>query len=131
MWWGVTRAFLPLRQDEPKEPRMRIPWVGLLLVLAAPASAQQLRGNAAAGHDLALAVCANCHLVQEGQRKPAMDSVPSFEAVAHDPKMTDERLHGFLNRPHPPMPNIELSRQQIEDVVAYLETVRAAPGRRP
>ncbi len=91
-----------------------------------PARAQE-RGNPDAGRSLALSVCANCHLVQEGQRKAPMDSVPSFYALAHDPTKTDARLSTFLNRPHPPMPNIELSRQQIADLVSYIATLRSQP----
>lgn len=101
-------------------------------VSAAAVRAEE-RGDAAAGQKLALAVCANCHLVQEGQRKPPMDSVPSFYALARDPAETDERLRTFLTRPHPPMPNIELSRQQIADVVSYIESLsgQPKPTRRP
>ena len=87
----------------------------------------QERGDPAAGRNLALSVCAHCHLVQEGQRQPPMDSVPSFYALAHDPAMTDERLRTFLTRPHPPMPNIELSRQQIADIASYVESLRSQP----
>src|SRR5581483_10059123 len=90
-----------------------------LALVASQAQAQEV-GSAAAGENLAMAVCTNCHLVREGQSKPPMDSVPSFDAIARDRELTDERLRGFLNRPHPPMPNIELSRQQIADLVSYL-----------
>lgn len=83
-------------------------------------------GNARDGDDLAMAVCSNCHLVREGQRQPPMDSVPSFDAIARDPVMTDERVRRFLNRPHWPMPDLGLSRQQIEDEVSYISELRAA-----
>lgn len=94
-------------------------------VLPMAAAHAQERGDATAGRALALSVCANCHLVEEGQRKAPMDSVPSFAALAKDPTMTEARLAGFLNRPHPPMPNIELSRQQIADLVSYIISRRA------
>ena len=32
------------------------------------------------------------------------------------------RVRQWLNDPHPPMPNLPLTRAQIEDVVAYLGT---------
>lgn len=32
---------------------------------------------------------------------------------------------GVLMAPHPPMPNINLSRDEIGDIVAYLQTLRA------
>lgn len=93
---------------------------------AATAVFGQQPGDRAAGETLALAVCANCHLVQEGQRQAPMDSVPSFAAVANDPAMDETRLRGFLNRPHFPMPSIELSRRQIDDLIAYIQSRRAA-----
>jgi mono/diheme cytochrome c family protein len=101
--------------------------VGLAIVLAAAPGQAQEHGDPAAGRTLALSVCANCHLVQNGQRQAPMDSVPSFAALARDPAMSDARLHNFLNRPHPPMPNIELSRQQIADLVSYIASLRVPP----
>ena len=95
------------------------------MALAVPALAQE-HGDATAGQGLALSVCANCHLVRQGQSHPPMDSVPSFSAIARDPAMTDARLSTFLTRPHAPMPNIELSRQQIADIVSYIGTRRAS-----
>ncbi len=97
--------------------------------LSGAALAQQ-PGNAAAGERMAVAVCANCHLVREGQPQAPMDSVPSFAAVASDPALNEMRLRGFLNRPHFPMPNIELSRQQIDDLVAYFNARRDQPKTR-
>ena len=94
--------------------------------LAGPVSAQE-HGDARAGRGLALSACANCHLVAEGQSKPPMDSVPSFDVIAHDPSMTDARLRAFLGKPHWPMPDLQLSRQQIEDEIAFLAELRAKP----
>lgn len=112
---------------------MRVTIFAALAVLTAlgggNAFAQQ-PGNAAAGERLAVAVCANCHLVREGQPQSPMDSVPSFAALANDPGMSDSRLRGFLNRPHFPMPSIDLSRQQIDDVMAYIHSRRGGAAAR-
>ena len=94
------------------------------LFIAGPALAQE-HGNAQAGRALALTACANCHLVSERQSKPPMDSVPSFDAIARNRAMTEERLRAFLTKPHWPMPDLQLSRQQIEDEIAYLGELRA------
>ncbi len=98
----------------------------LLLFLGIAPSAAQSPGDPEAGRALALRVCANCHLVAEGQRQAAMDSVPSFDALARDPAMTEARLQGFLNRPHPPMPDPQLSRQDVADLLVYFESRRRA-----
>ena len=98
----------------------------ILTCLAGPALAQE-HGDARAGRALALSACANCHLVAEGQSKPPMDSVPSFDAIAHNQAMTEARLRAFLNKPHWPMPDLQLSRQQIEDEIAFLAELRTKP----
>ncbi len=107
---------------------MRVSWLtGLIALAALPAAAQEF-GNASSGEALAMSVCSNCHLVREGQRNAPMDSVPSFDAIARNPVLTPDRLRQFLNRPHWPMPDPELSRQQIEDSVSYILMRRAASG---
>lgn len=95
-----------------------------IAVVAMPALAQEI-GNAGDGEALAMAACSNCHLVREGQRNPPMDSVPSFDAIARDPKLTADGLRLFLNRPHWPMPDLGLSRQQIADAVSYISELRS------
>lgn len=92
-------------------------------LIAAPALAQE-QGNANAGRDLALSVCSNCHLVAERQSHAPMDSVPSFDAIARNTSLTPDRLRTFLAKPHWPMPDLQLSRQQIEDQVAYFGQLR-------
>lgn len=94
---------------------------------AFPAPAQP--GNPADGARLALSVCANCHVVPDSRRELAMDAAPTFVAIANDPSLTDERLRRFLNQPHSQMPPIVIARQEIEDVIAYLRTIRRTPAR--
>jgi mono/diheme cytochrome c family protein len=43
-----------------------------------PGLAQSPAGDPETGRAIAMAVCSNCHLVSAGQRKPALDVVPSF-----------------------------------------------------
>lgn len=81
-------------------------------------------GSAEAGRATAMTICANCHLVATGQRQPPMDSVPSFDALARDPRMSEARLRGFLNRPHPPMPDPQLSRDELENLVSFILLLR-------
>jgi len=40
-------------------------------------------------------------------------------------------LRVFLMEPHPPMPPISLSTQQIEDIIAFTKTFSTAPVRQP
>ena len=67
--------------------------------------------------------CANCHVVAAGGS--GSDAVPSFLSIAADPKKTDEYLRGFLADPRHPMPNLQLSRQEIDNLVAYIASLRS------
>lgn len=95
------------------------------LALAAPAFGQQAKvlGDETRGEALVRRWCVSCHLI-EG-RGPASDLAPPFHAVARDPRKTPDYLRTFLANPHAPMPPLQLSRAEIEDIVAYLGTLRA------
>ena|SRR5579883_1323209 len=92
--------------------------------LAAPAFAQSGKapGDAVKGEAMARRWCAACHLL-EGQGK-ASDVAPAFATIAHNPKKTDDYLRTFLSHPHAPMPPLQLSRGEIEDIVAYFDALR-------
>src|SRR5690242_17617106 len=62
--------------------------------------------------------CSSCHVA--GNRSGGTDAVPTLESIANDRHRSPEWLRQWLNDPHPPMPNLPLTRTQIEDVVAYL-----------
>ena len=84
-------------------------------VLAAPA------GNAEAGRDLVMRSCISCHAPDAS--KSASDGAPPLSFVARDNKTNPAWIRGWLMDPHPPMPGIMLSRKQIDDIIAYLNTL--------
>jgi cytochrome c len=45
---------------------------------------------------------------------------PSFRSIG----LTAEQLHTFLTHPHGAMPDLALTRAEIDDVIAYIESVR-------
>lgn len=96
---------------------------GLAVAAATPAWPQD-GGDPARGESLATAWCADCHLVRDGGQQTASDAAPTFTAIANDPEVTDAGLRTFLHDPHYPMPNLTLSRREIEDFIAYLRTLR-------
>jgi mono/diheme cytochrome c family protein len=108
-----------------REGIMRIQLIAACLLLAAaPARSQGLTGDAVAGRALALQTCATCHAVADRQAQPAMDGVPAFATLARDPAVTEPRLRAFLQNPHGQMPNLALSRREIDDVVSYILSLR-------
>jgi hypothetical protein len=50
--------------------------------------------------------------------------VPSFRAIAGQPNRSPERLHAFIMTPQQPMPAIPLTFAEVNDVVAYLLSLR-------
>ena len=54
----------------------------------------------------------------------ASDAVPTFPAVARMPSTTGMSLHAFLLTPHARMPDIQMSRGQIDDITAYILSLR-------
>ena len=111
---------------EGKDERMRVYASALgvaALILCAGGSAAAAAGNAAAGKTLAEASCASCHLVSPNQ-KSATTEAPPFTTIAKRPVEEIEELDAFLAAPHPPMPPVSLTRQEIRDIVAYIISLK-------
>ena len=95
----------------------------MVFLLPALAAAQGT-GDARRGISLARNWCTGCHVVEPGGRGP--DVAPPFAVIANDPKRTEGALRAWLTRPHPPMPNMNLSRAEIDDIIAYLQSLKTA-----
>jgi mono/diheme cytochrome c family protein len=103
------------------------------LLLASPALAQpaqpnapgKVRGNPMRGEALARLWCTGCHAVEAAP--VAGDLGPTFGSIAHDPSKGPDYLRGFLARPHAPMPPIQFSGDEIEDLVAYFHQLARQP----
>jgi mono/diheme cytochrome c family protein len=89
-----------------------------LTTFALPALAA---ADAQAGRDLVLRSCASCHALNASSR--ASDSAPPLSFLAKDNKARPAWVRGWLMDPHPPMPNIMLNRAQIDNIIAYLNTL--------
>lgn len=104
--------------------------ISILVAAALPFAAAWAEGDTTvetAGRDLALKWCAECHLVDKSQTQAPSDAVPSFYAVADHASTTETGLKAFLMSPHKKqMPNFTLTREQIDDLVAYILSLRGA-----
>lgn len=98
--------------------------IASLCLAALPAVAQQLPGDPAAGRAIAQRGCAQCHLIGADDRQAAVNGVPTFVGLARDRAVDQSRLQGFMQAPHPPMPDLALTRQEINDVTAYILSLR-------
>jgi mono/diheme cytochrome c family protein len=98
--------------------------VGTILACLDVASAQVSSADPASGQQLARRWCAGCHMVEPTTQETSTDVAPSFSAVARMPSTTSMALRAFLQTPHGQMPDFKLSRDQIDDVVAYILRLR-------
>jgi hypothetical protein len=74
---------------------------------------------------LARGWCAHCHIVSEDQRLAPVAGVPTFVAVANDPAMTETALRVFLATPHMSMPDLMLTREETDKIIAYIFSLRS------
>jgi cytochrome c len=90
----------------------------LLVTLAAPARADAARGAA-----IAERWCAACHVIGPGRGGSVPQGPPTFPSVARS-GLTADQLRAFLSHPHGAMPDLSLTRAEIDDLVAYIATLR-------
>ena len=100
--------------------------LGLLLAAAAATSsnAQDL-GDVATGHKLAETWCGSCHLVGAPHGTVVSNGAPTFTAIAADKSVTVLSLRAFLQTPHARMPDLHLTREEVDDLASYILSLRA------
>ncbi len=86
-------------------------------------AAQNARADAAAGQRLAQQWCASCHVIGVGSTATTVpQGPPSFPTVAG--RLDAGQLRAFLTKPHGQMPDLALTRAEIDDLIAYIETLK-------
>lgn len=86
-------------------------------------AAQPAHADAAKGSELARQWCANCHVIGNNPTGSVPQGPPTFAAIARS-GMTADQLRAFLSHPHGAMPNLALSRAEIDDLIGYIQTLR-------
>lgn len=95
-----------------------------LVVISSQVRAADPPSDLERGRALARTWCSQCHTVEPEDRQQRADGLASFSALASDPRNTPDRLRAFLTRPHGRMPDLNLSRQDRDDLVAYLVSMK-------
>jgi mono/diheme cytochrome c family protein len=81
-------------------------------------------GSPQRGISYAQANCAGCHAVlYEDTESPNPDS-PSFKSIADTPGITRTALSVFLQTPHPTMPNLVVTGEDADDLIAYILSLK-------
>jgi mono/diheme cytochrome c family protein len=96
----------------------------ILLGIAIQSAAAQDIGDLAAGRQLAQTWCSSCHQVDPAQQRGVDNGVPAFIAIARMPSTTPLALRAFLQTPHAQMPDLHLSRNEIDDLTGYILSLR-------
>lgn len=107
--------------------------IAIQIPLTLPVPNQLFVDQVAEGRALAHSSCGTCHVVADAAREaPApRPSAPGFQDIVSRPSFSADGLRKFLASNHrrlgpvQAMPNPRLSENQIEAIVAYLETIRA------
>lgn len=94
------------------------------LLTGAPAHAQ-VPYNALRGQRLASQLCATCHITGVVPADVTTTDVPSFSAIAKRSGMTLEAIAGKIIVPHPAMPGVPLTADEIRDLAAYIASLAA------
>lgn len=97
---------------------------GLRAVAQVPASPP----TAEKGHALSAMLCSNCHLISDGGSANVPTGPPSFRVIANRNGQTGQRIKDVLMLPHPPMPVIQLTNDEILNILSYLEKLRTNEG---
>jgi len=96
--------------------------LGFVLALAS-FSTGVAAADLAEGERLARQWCANCHVIDgSGPSASLPQGPPSFRVAAGH--LNPAELRAFLTRPHGQMPDLSLTRAEIDDLIAYIETKR-------
>jgi mono/diheme cytochrome c family protein len=93
---------------------------GVAMLLLLP---QAALADVANGDRLAKQWCANCHVVNgSGPAATLPQGPPSFRVIAG--RLNPEQLRAFLTRPHGAMPDLALTRVEIDDLILYFDKQR-------
>jgi mono/diheme cytochrome c family protein len=95
-------------------------FAGAFAVLAALSlTANAYAADVDHGERLAKRWCASCHIVAPDQTR-GQDNTPPFATIAKIPGFGADQIALFLLDPHPKMPDMQLSRDEREDLAAYI-----------
>lgn len=95
----------------------------LILSAWAASGSPSAAANITQGAQLARQWCANCHVIGGNAPATIQQGPPSFQAIAQGGLSADQ-LRVFLSHPHGAMPDLSLTRAEIDDLIAYIKTLR-------
>ena len=80
--------------------------------------------DAGRGKIIAERLCTSCHLLSPTMTPTVPVGIPTFDEMANKPNQTASNIRANLITPHAPMPNMSLTRLEIEDIIRFLDQLR-------
>lgn len=99
--------------------------IAFLISVASTAWGQSDLRDVDRGHALAKSTCIACHWIEKKETAEKFMDVPSFQTIANNPARTKLALLVFLKSPHANMPDIVMSEEEIDNVIAYIMSLKA------
>jgi mono/diheme cytochrome c family protein len=124
---SAMRGFL--HDPQPPMPPLELSGRQIDHILAYIASLKtpEPPGDVAAGRGFAETHCARCHAVGIEGDSPFREAPPFREFLAKwQPEYLAEAFAEGIVVGHPAMPAFELNTEEIDDLLAYLETLKAS-----
>ena len=100
-------------------------FVAVALALALADAHAQTTGDVARGRAYAERICSECHAVRPDQALSPKFGVAPFKVIADTPGMTAMALSVWLRSTHRDMPNLIIPADDRDDVIAYIESLKA------
>jgi cytochrome c len=100
-----------------------LPQILAALLLSVAAVAEAAPAETDAGAQIAQRWCVNCHVISSAQTGTAAQGPPSFPTIAKN-GMSNDQLQAFLSHPHGAMPDLALTRNEIDDLIAYIRSLK-------
>ena len=102
---------------------MKMTSIAIATIIMAAMSTGASAADVKHGKKLAKQWCSNCHLIG-GDQMAGGDTAPTFTSIAETAAERTDDLQAWLADPHPPMPNLSLTHYEIDDLLAYIESLR-------
>ena len=100
----------------------KLPAAVLVSLLLTSGAAYPAGPDTSKGSQLARQWCASCPIIGGSPVGNVQQGPPSFPTIAR--ARTADQLRAFLSHPHGAMPDLSLTRAEIDDLVGYIETLR-------
>ena len=97
----------------------------LMIATASPLLGQSAeQSSAQAGYRISQRLCVGCHVIDHDAPNPVPAGIATFCGIADRFGQTGQKIMDALISPQHPMPDMQLSIEEISDIIAYMETLR-------